>query len=190
MEQNLYYMMHSTHDHKTELIKVLSTLNKQYAGIVRRKPPGEERWSAIMALEHIVLTERSLLGGLPAPENMEILRRTFANKISYAITSYVFNLQLLLPVPEVALQPKGEYDISELTDMWDENHAWLRSFITEAPRECLKDTYFRHQIAGPMNIEQAMGLNLAHIVMHEFQISQIFMELNIETSLLPYQPST
>jgi len=190
MEQNLYYMMHSTHDHKTELIKALSSLNKQYAGIVRRKPPGEDRWSAIMALEHIVLAERSILGGLPAPEDMEILHRTFVNKISYAITSYVFNLQLLLPVPEVALQPKGEYDLFELTDMWDENHAWLRSFITEAPRECLKNTYFRHQIAGPMNIEQAMGLNLAHIVMHEFQISQIFMELNIETSLLPYQTST
>jgi len=74
--------------------------------------------------------------------------------------------------------------------MWDENHAWLRSFITKAPRECLKEAYFRHQIAGPMNIEQAMGLNLAHIVMHEFQISQIFMELNLETSLLPYQTSS
>lgn len=143
-----------------------------------------------MVLEHIVVTERSLLSGLPAPEDMKVLHRTFANKISYAITAYVFNLQLLLPVPEVALQPKGEYDIYELTDMWDENHTWLRSFITEAPRDCLQNTYFRHQITGPMNIEQAMGLNLAHIVMHEFQLSHIFMELNIEVPHLPYQPST
>ncbi|WP_430734432.1 hypothetical protein ACQ0P8_11170 [Halodesulfovibrio aestuarii] len=65
MEQNLYYMMHSTHDHKIELLKTLSSLNKQYAGILRRKPPGEDRWSPIMVLEHIVLAERSLLGGLP-----------------------------------------------------------------------------------------------------------------------------
>ncbi|MEZ0574831.1 DinB family protein [Halodesulfovibrio aestuarii] len=182
-------MMHSTHDHKIELLKTLSSLNKQYAGILRRKPPGEDRWSPIMVLEHIVLAERSLLGGLPEPEDMELLHRTFAHKISYAITSYVFNLQLLLPVPELAMYPKGEYDIYELTDMWDENHAWLRSFITEAPRECLSENYFRHQIAGPMNIEQVMGLNLAHIVMHEFQLSHIFMELNVETSHLPYESS-
>lgn len=190
MEQNLYYMMHSTSDHKTELIKALSSLNKQYAGIVRRKPPGEDRWSPIMVLEHIILTERSLLGGLPNPEDMEPVRRTLGNKISYGITSYVFNLHLLLPVPELALYPKGEYDIDELSTMWDENHEWLRSFITEAPRDCLAENYFTHKIAGPMNIQQAMSLNLAHIVMHEFQLSHIFMELNVQTPLLPYEPST
>lgn len=143
-----------------------------------------------MVLEHMVLAERSLLGGLPDPENMEPVERTWRNKISYAITSYVFNLQLLLPVPELALYPKGEYDIYELTDMWDENHAWLRSFITEAPRDCLGENYFHHQIAGPLNIEQAMSLNLAHLVMHEFQLSHIFMELNVEVPHLPYEPTT
>lgn len=190
MEQNLFYMMHSTHDHKMELLKTLSSLNKQYAGILRRKPPGEDRWSPIMVLEHMILTERSLLAWLPDPEDMEPQPRTISNKIAYSITSYVFNLQLLLPVPEVALYPTGKLDIYELTEMWDENHAWLRSFITEAPRECLKENYFRHQIAGPMNIEQAMSLNLAHIVMHEFQLSHIFMELNVEVPHLPYEPST
>lgn len=190
MEQNLYYMMHSTHDHKTELLKALSSLSNQYTGILRRKPPGEERWSPIMVLEHVILTERSLLGNLPDPEDMEAVPRTFGNKISYAIASYAFNLHLLLPVPELALIPKGEYDIDELSTMWSENHTWLRSFITQAPRDCLAENYFTHRISGPMNIEQAMSLNLAHIVMHEFQLSQIFMELNVETPYLPYEPST
>ena len=190
MEQNLHYMMHSTRDHKTELIKNMTTLNKQYAGVLRRKPPGEERWSPIMVLEHLVLAERSLLGGLPEPEDMEIRRRTFGNIISYGITSYVFNLHLLLPVPEIAMYPTGQLDIYEVSDMWDENHRWLQSFITEAPKECLKENYFSHRIAGVMNIEQAMSLNLSHIVMHEFQLSQIFQELKVEAPQLPYEPST
>ena len=190
MEQNLYYMMHSTHDHKTELIKTLSSLSEQHTGILRRKPPGEERWSPIMALEHIVLVERSLLAGLPEPENMLSHRRTLANRLSYAITSYVFNLHLLLPVPEIALYPTGTLDLQEVTSMWDENHKWLRSFITEAPRSCLNNYYFYHRVAGPLNIEQAMSLNLAHIVMHEFQLAQIFMELNVHAPQLPYEPST
>lgn len=181
--------MHSTHDHKAELIKTLSSLSEQYTGILRRKPPGEERWSPIMVLEHIVLVERSLLAGLPDPADMVARRRTISNRISYAITSYVFSLHLLLPVPEVALYPTGSLDLQEVTEMWDENHKWLRSFITEAPRECLNNYYFSHRIAGPLNIEQAMSLNLAHIVMHEFQLAQIFMELNVQAPQLPYEPS-
>ena len=155
--------------------------------MLRRKPIGEDRWNAIMTLEHIVLVERSLLGGLPMPEDMEPKMRPVMDKLKYAITAFSFHLQLMLPVPEVSIMPSGDLDIYEVGDMWEENHRWLRSFITQAPRECLLENYFSHRIAGIMNIEQALSLNLAHIAMHEFHLGQIFMDLEIRVPNLPYQ---
>lgn len=140
--------------------------------LLRRRPvPGS--WCVLEVVEHLVLTERSVLRGLFETRLLEARPRTARNRILRWIVRGVLRFGIPVKAPSRSMLPGGEVDLPELRAMWEENHRRLREFLTGLDAERVGDAVFRHPVAGPLQPAAAVDLMAVHLDRHRGQIDRL-----------------
>jgi len=135
--------------------------------------PRPEKWSILEIVEHLVIAEREILGGLPDASQLSGKRRSVKNRVLYAVVMTVLRYPIPVKVPSRGMVPKGESSLAELRSQWDENHRWLTSCVTSLDEEGLCQAVFVHPVAGPMTVMQAVRMDQIHVERHTRQIGKI-----------------
>jgi hypothetical protein len=138
-----------------------------------RRKPGPDGWSLIEVVQHMVLSEREVLQGLPESNELTARKRGFRTQLSYAVVLAVLRWNIPAPVPSDSMVPDGNSSLSELHHQWDENLTWLRDYLDTSRPEDLQRAVFRHPTAGPMTVGQTIHLATLHFDVHLRQIKKV-----------------
>lgn len=138
--------------------------------VARPKP---DKWSIREVVEHLVLTERYVLRGMPDPAELRASRRAVLNRLMYRIVTLLLRFGPPVPAPSKAMLPTGERSLAQLRDMWDDNHRWIRSYIRGLDPRGVRRAVFRHPITGPLDARHALRLLEVHTARHIRQIRRL-----------------
>lgn len=132
--------------------------------------PIEGKWSVLEILEHLVVAEREVLGGLPEYEALVDGGRSFKNGLMYRVVMAVLKLGIPVKAPSKRMLPKSDVSLEEIRERWDENQKWFRGYLETLDEAGFEKAVFVHPVSGPINIEQAIDMSIAHVDRHEGQI--------------------
>lgn len=148
------------------------------ASVLQARPlPG--KWSIGEIIEHLVLAERDVLGGLPDPADLEAMPRRLKNHLLYAVVMFVLRYDIPVKAPSRAMIPTGDKSLDELREMWDANHAWIRSYLDGLDDQGRRRAVFAHPVTGPLTPGQAVRMLDVHLVRHIRQIRRLRRELGV-----------
>jgi hypothetical protein len=159
---------------ETAKMSVLSELRGWPEGSLGKKPESGG-WSALDVIEHLVLTERTIV---------ETMRRNIGRPRRVRISDWLKNgiviSLMLLParvrVPAGARQvvPTGETsDLSTLENQWNTARRDLAAFLEAAGEGDLTGGVVRHPAGGWTTIEGALWFLRSHLRHHRYQLSRI-----------------
>jgi hypothetical protein len=75
------------------------------------------------------------------------------------------------PVPEAA--PDDDIDLPGLLEAWEQARADLAAVLAETKERGLQYAAFKHPVAGPWNVEEALVFLVAHLDHHLRQLDRI-----------------
>jgi len=153
---------------RNALLDELSGLDPE---VLSTRPEGDD-WSVIEIVEHMVVAEREVFLGLPEYSEMKVYTRNFKNKVMLRIVMLVLG-RIKVKVPSPTMNPKGDADLADLRARWDENQQWFRDYIKSCDDDRLNNAVFKHPVSGPINVEQAIDMGIAHLNAHTNQIKAI-----------------
>jgi hypothetical protein len=169
---------------------IFSDLNRMRTGLLEwlaampaddlTRQPGPNRWSLLQVVEHLVLSERLVLQGLPAPSRLVHRNQNPINRINYAIVMLILKWNIPVPVPSPQMVPDGRIPFKKLRNMWDRNLQWLGETIAELGADAAHLAVFRHPVAGPLTPVQALRMDRLHLESHVRQINRIQRLLKIQ----------
>ncbi len=135
-----------------------------------------EKWNALEILNHLYISESGTTrylekksqapaksvqkGGLNSWVRSKLLQR--------ALNNY----QKKYRAPKVVDQVKGELDFQELRSKLISNRAELANLLGTITTDSAKRAYFKHPLAGRLNIYQTMDFLIAHFKRHAEQIKE------------------
>ncbi|MGE0438940.1 MAG: DinB family protein [Gemmatimonadales bacterium] len=136
-----------------------------------RTRPASGGWSVLEVIEHLVIAEREVIGGLAPAATLRAEPRGLGHRIRYWVVIFVLWSPIRVAVPSPTMVPAGEKDVAELKRMWDENLAWIRTFAAGVGAR--NEAVFRHPVSGPMALGHALRMDLTHVRSHRRQIRRI-----------------
>jgi len=165
---------------KTRLLKQIETLDtdrkalldelRQFSMDTLARKPGEDRWSILEIVEHMVLAERTILKNLPDSELTTDGPQSLKSRVLYPIVVFVLSRKIPVKVPTRRMLPKGESSLEELCDRWDENFEWLKSHLKGLGPSGHRVALFSHPVVGPIDTAQAVKMARLHFDVHRRQI--------------------
>jgi hypothetical protein len=135
--------------------------------------PGPGRWSALEILEHLVVAEFEILAHLPDPTTLTPRHRKLKHRLRYGLVWLVLRLQIPVKVPSPSMAPAHGGDLAEWTRRWEATYAWLRSAMAARGETLRTEALFRHPVAGPITLAQALELDRLHLAVHRRQLQRI-----------------
>ena len=144
-----------------------------------RRKPGPDNWSLLEIIQHLVLSEREVLQGLPESKKLTAQKRGLRARLSYALVLAVLRWNIPAPVPSDGMVPDGNTSLSELQQKWDENLSWLREYLNTLGPEDLSRAVFRHPIVGPMTAVQTIYLAKLHFDVHFRQLRKVRAQIRL-----------
>lgn len=135
--------------------------------------PSPDRWCALEILEHLVLAERAILADLPDPATLAHKARRPRHKVRHVLVWLVLWLRIPVKVPSPAMTPSGSGSLAELTARWEATHAWVRGLLTALGGRVETEALFRHPVAGPLTLAQALALDRLHLRVHRTQLVRL-----------------
>lgn len=136
----------------------------------RRAPSA---WSAVDVIEHLVLAEQVVLGDLETAATRPDAPRQLRHRVRAVIVWIVLRFGIRVSVPAEAMRPAGNASFETLQATWNTQHRALRTFVERLDAAGLQRHVFRHPIAGPLNVVQALRLLSAHLTTHQGQLHRL-----------------
>ena len=154
---------------KEALLGVVSALSPERLAL--RPPTGG--WNALDVVQHLVLVEESVLGyarkkALGAPQPVPLRDRA---KLGLFLAVLLSPVRFGAPVPQVV--PSATIPLEESARRWADARAALRAFLDALPEERLGSLFFRHPIAGALDVAGTLRFLDAHVVHHETQVARL-----------------
>lgn len=140
---------------------------------VLRAKPTTGGWSILEIVEHLVLAERAILLDLPDPATLLHRPRGFKARCLYLLVLCILAWRIPVKVPSRRMQPAGGRTLAELRAQWDETLAWLAAYAAGLNPTRPQPAVFRHPIAGPLTLDQALRMDLLHLEIHRQQIRRL-----------------
>lgn len=150
---------------RNALLDELASLTPE--NLARRPVPG--KWSILEIVEHLVISEREVVRFPAGPARPRRLKHRFA----YWAVFFVLRFRVRVKVPSPKMLPQGEWSLSEARRQWDENLAQIRAYAAGLGHPELRRAVFRHPVAGPITLGQALTLGLLHLEDHTRQIRRL-----------------
>jgi uncharacterized damage-inducible protein DinB len=135
--------------------------------------PHAGSWTLVEVLDHIVLVERTVLGGARKPG---VNRSQWRHKpLRRFLTWVVFGLGIRIRVPSRVKQvvPQTNPDPAEVLARWKEVRADMRSFLETLESAQLGDLAIKHPIAGPFAYRNFLAFLEWHLKHHRRQIGRL-----------------
>lgn len=133
---------------------------------LRAVSPGDGRWSPLSIVEHLIKAERSIFANMPVADRCIHATPTFLNHLNRLGITLILKYRVTVPVPAQEMLPAGTSDLETLAAEWGEHMAWLRMFVNTASSTELNHACFRHPIAGPLTLIQALSMAQLHVGYH------------------------
>lgn len=136
--------------------------------------PAGGGWCALDVAQHLVLVEESVLGyarkklqGPPQP--VPLLDRARLVLLVGILRSPV---RFRAPVRQVV--PTETLALDAIASRWGAVRVALRTFLAELPEERLRNLFFRHPIAGALDVAGTLTFVDEHARHHEAQVERIW----------------
>ncbi len=130
-------------------------------------------WSALEILEHLVIAEREILAHLPDPAALTSRPRRPRHRFRYALVWLVLWLRIPVKVPTPSMIPAGGGELADLTARWEATFAWVRTLPPTLGERVEVEALFRHPVAGPITLAQALELDRLHLRVHHRQLRRL-----------------
>lgn len=136
--------------------------------------PASGGWSALDVAQHLVLVEESVLGYakkkvLGAPQPVPLLDRA---RLALLVGVLRSPIRFRAPAPQVV--PAGTLPLEESARRWGDVRAALRSFLAALAEERRRSLFFRHPLAGALDVPGTLTFLDEHVRHHEAQIERIW----------------
>lgn len=151
------------------VLKELATWDE--AALAARPLPG--KWSALEIAEHLVLAERVILQDLPPADALVDRPRGFKHRVLYWVVVTILRLRIPVKVPTRRMAPLGDRTLPAIEQLWDENFRWLRAHMEAMGPGDEARAPFRHPVAGPLTLGQALQMDHLHLEIHLRQLRQL-----------------
>jgi hypothetical protein len=132
-----------------------------------------DQWSILEIVEHLVLAERLVLGGMPPAAELVARRRSLKNRCIYPIVIFVLRFKIPVKVPTKRMLPTGQVSLAEVRSAWDENLRWIRAYVAGLAPGGGRRAVFLHPVAGPITLTQALRMDRLHFATHLRQIRRL-----------------
>lgn len=172
MLPEIQVLLNDLEDRKSKLLKDLMT----YSNERLRFQPEPERWSILMALQHIILGERGIRLTEAELRNNPV-RQQLKTGNMLAVVMDVLKKDIPVEVPDVSVEPDGSMELDELIALWDRERKVLCDLLEEIAEENLNDVMFSHPAAGPLDPVSTLKLAVAHFDTHHRQIDRLRNEI-------------
>ncbi len=139
----------------------------------RAARPRPGKWSALEIAEHLVLAERVILQDLPPAGALVARPREFKHRSLYWVVVAILRFRIPVKVPTRRMAPAGGRSLAEITALWDENFRWLRAHAQALEPGDEARAVFRHPVAGPITLAQALRMAQLHLAIHLRQLQQL-----------------
>ncbi len=169
---------------RTEMLRTVAALDPEEQ--VWRAT--DSTWSAVEIIEHLVLAEQVVLGDVRTASTRVPHTAIARDRVRALIVWAVLRFGVRVSVPSESMRPSGAVSFSELRAQWIEQHQMLRAFAESLDARGRRKRVFRHPIAGPLNVLQALQLLDAHLRTHQRQLARVLDALRRAARHTP-QPS-
>lgn len=155
-------------DRKSELLKDLKSYSNDHLQFL----PAPDRWSMLMALQHIVLGEQGIrLTEAELRHNPVRLQLKPGKMFDFVMD--VLNKDIPVEVPDPFVEPDGSLGLDELIALWDLERKVLCDLLEAVTEETVNDVMFSHPAAGPLDPVRTLQLAVAHFNTHRRQIDRL-----------------
>jgi hypothetical protein len=165
-----------SHLHKLERAKqrFLAELGAMDDDMLRRHPaPGA--WSALDLVEHLILTEVSILDAMR--RNVCAQQKVgFRDKLGMQLvnTGMLLPGRVKVPAGAAMVVPKGRRaGLSELAEQWSAVRVAMTAFLEGVESQHRSQGVFRHPIGGWTTIEGTLSFLQVHLFHHRYQLRRI-----------------
>lgn len=135
--------------------------------------PASGGWSILEIVEHLVLSEESVMKNADRPELLRPRRRSLRSRFAYAAVLGVLASPFKVRVPSADMTPSGGRSFAELRAAWEESHRGLRRHVVAEGEGKISGAVFVHPVSGPLTTRQAIRMLRVHLERHERQIRRI-----------------
>jgi hypothetical protein len=159
-------------DRKLELLKDLEV----YSSDQLRFQPAPDRWSMLMALQHIVLGEQGIRSTEAELRHNPVRQRLKPGNM-FKVVMDVLEKDIPVEVPDAFVEPDGSMGLDELIALWDQERKELCDLLEKVAEETVNDVIFSHPAAGPLDPLRTLQLAIAHFDTHQRQIDRLRSEI-------------
>ena len=150
----------------------LLALHKGLRGHPDNVPLFRKEWSYNQHVDHIVLSERILVGRLRDASSPYVAPSGVAG-LKPRVVSFILRngIKVPVPVPEVVPGPSREF--AELEKDWDETRVQLKKAVenlSSAPGSLL---VFTHPTAGPKDVAGTLQFMADHLTYHRVRVKRL-----------------
>jgi len=153
---------------------------KIYDDKVLNQKPDEASWSVIEVLRHLTAAEDFSAQYLDKKtKDVNAGRKT---GLKEAFRSFLLNAYLGSPkkfkAPDIAVPLAGYATLADTRASWDIVRGRLQDIWKGLPAELLDRNWFKHPVAGKLNLMQMLTFMEAHASRHEKQIWRALKEVS------------
>ena len=157
---------------KSELLDDLMTYSHDHL----RFQPDPERWSMLMALQHIILGERGIRLTEAELRDNPVRRQLKPGNMLVAVID-VLEKDVPVEVPDLSAEPDGSMELDELIGFWERERKLLFDLLEGITEETVNEVMFSHPAAGPLDPVGTLQLAVAHFDTHRRQIDRLRNEI-------------
>ena len=132
-------------------------------------------WSAIQVLDHVIRTERGILGEMR--QNVQQGDRVpFVHRVKSELLILLMHSPTRVKVPglvSLVILPRNEVGLTALTEAWRGSQIELEQWVAGLGRNQAAYAGFRHPVSGWMSVLQAIMFMGAHVRHHRYQLGRI-----------------
>lgn len=159
-------------DRKSALFKDLKAYSKDHLQF----QPTPDRWSMLMALQHIVLGEQGVRL-TEAELRLNPVRQQLKPGKMFDVVMDVLEKDIPVEVPDRFVEPDGSMGLDELIALWDRERKELCDLLDKVTEKTMKVIMFSHPAAGPLDPVRTLQLAIAHFDTHRRQIDELRREI-------------
>jgi uncharacterized damage-inducible protein DinB len=172
MLEDLSLLFKTLEEARTSLVDTLGELSEEQL----QWKPGPDRWSILMALQHIVTGEKGMRQTYEELANHPLRDQLKTGKMADVVLD-ILNRDVQVEVPDPGLEPDGNTSLAELLESWSEERQAMAQLLETVTEDTRERVMFNHPAAGPMDAAKTLELAVSHLNHHRRHVDRILTEL-------------
>ena len=145
---------------------------QSYDEVVLHTKPKPEAWSVIEVIEHLIAAEQASLQYLRKKiQNLNSAKKSTLKEQFRAIAlRFILAIPIKFKAPNITTPLTNTASLANTQARWDAIRTDLYTLWNSLPEEVLDRSWFKHTLAGKLNLMQMLQFFGYHFERHEHQI--------------------